>query len=128
MQTLPAAFLGGLGNAQQIRIKVDGLAFDVRVDAGEAGYELDPEDWNKLEESADLRDGMILIFTRKRATKFWLTGFSPQGSLTTDAHFLGATNLLPDQPGLLLTERGKYFRNTFIIHVISASELFSDYN
>ena len=107
---------------------MDGLAFDVHVEAGEAGYELDPEDWNRLDEFADLKDGDTLIFTRKRATKFWLTGFSPKGSLTTAARFLGATNLLPDQPGLFLTERGKKFRNTFIIHVISASELFSDYN
>lgn len=109
---------------------MDGLAFDVRVVAGEAGYELHPEDWNRLEELADLTVGQTLIFTRKRATKFWLTGFSrDEGSLTTAARFLGATNLLPDQHGLFLTERGKKFRNTFIIHVISAaSELFSDYN
>ena len=81
-----------------------------------------------VEESVGLKAGMILIFTRKRATKFLLTGFSREGSLTTDAHFLGATSLLPDQPGLLLTERGKNLRNTFILHVISVSDLLSDYN
>ena len=135
MQTFPAAFLGGLGNAQQITIKVDGVNFDVGLIAVEAGgangqvmYELDPDDWNKLEEFVGLKAGMILIFIRKRATKFLLTGFSREGSLTTDARFLGATSLLPDQPGLLLTERGKYLPNTFILHVISVSDLLSDYN
>lgn len=135
MQTLPAAFLGGLGDAQQIRIKVNGGNFDVGLIAVEAGgangqllYELDPDDWNNLEESVGLKAGMILIFTRKRATEFLLTGFSREGSLTTDAHFLGATSLLPDQPGLLLTKRGKNLRNTFILHVISVIDLFSDYN
>ena len=129
MQTLPAAFLGGLGNAQQITINVDGENFDVGLIAVEAGgangqllYELDPNDWNMLEESVGLKAGMILIFTRKRATKFLLTGFSLEGSLTTNAHILGATSLLPDQPGLLLTERGKNLRNTFIQHVISVSD------
>jgi hypothetical protein len=135
LQTLPAAILGGLGNAQQIIIKVDGENFDVGLNVVEAGgangqllYELDPDDWNKLEESVGLKAGMILIFTRKRAPKFLLTSFSREGNLTTATHFPGATSLLPDQPGLLLTERGKNLRNTFILHVISVSDLFSDYN
>lgn len=114
MQTLPAAFLDGFGNAHQIRIKVDGFKFDVNVNTVQAGgsngqnvYELDMEAWNNIEEILGLEAGMILIFTRKRATKLLLTGFRSDGSLSTDAHFLGATNLLTVQPGLLQTERGK---------------------
>ena len=91
-------------------------------------YELDPDDWNKLEEFVGLKAGMIFIFTRKRATKFFLAGFSREGSITTDARFLGATSLLPDQPGLLLNERGKYLQNTFILHGISVSDLLNNYN
>ena len=76
MQTLPVAFVDGLGYAHQIRIKGDGLKFDVKVNTVQAGgangedvYELDMIDWNNIEEQMGLQAGMILIFTRKRATK-----------------------------------------------------------
>ena len=116
MQTLPAAFMDGLGNAHQIRIKGDGLNFDVNVNNVQTGgangqdvYELDMVDWNNIEDQMGLQAGMILIFTRKRAKKLLLTGFSIDGSIITDGHFLGATNLLMIQPGLLHTERGKKY-------------------
>lgn len=128
MQTLPAAFLNGIGYAHQIRIKGDGLKFDVKVKHVQAGgangqdvYELDMEDWNNIEEQMGLKAGMILILTRKHATKLLLTGFSIDGNIVTDGHFLGATNLLMSQPGLLLTERGKKYRYSFILQIIIVS-------
>ena len=79
MQTLPAAFLNGLGNAHQIRIHGDGINFDVNVNIVQAGgangqnvYELDMDDWNHIEEVLGLEAGMTIIFTRKRATELLL--------------------------------------------------------
>jgi hypothetical protein len=74
---------------------------------GAVVYELDMDGWNHIEEVLGLEAGMTIIFTRKRATELLLTGFKSDGSLSTDAHFLGASNLLMVQPGLLETERGK---------------------
>ena len=71
MQTLPAAFMDGLGNAHQIRIKGDGLNFDVNVNNVQAGgangqdvYELDMVDWNNIVDQMGLQAGMILKETR----------------------------------------------------------------
>ena len=70
---------------------------------------MDAEDWNAVELNAGLEPGMIIIFTRKRANKLWLTAFSGYGNLTTNAHFNGATLLIRIQPPLPPVERVSSF-------------------
>lgn len=114
-QRLPPAFLEGLGNEAEITVKGNGINFAVNVRSVRVGggdgprmYEMDMVDWNVVEENLELEPGMIVIFTRKRANKLLLTGFSVNGHLTTDAHFKGATRLLRIQPPLQPAERGLF--------------------
>ena len=114
-QRLPLEFLEGLGNEGEITVKGNGINFVVNVRRVRVGgvngrrmYEIDMEDWIGVEENLELEPGMILIFTRKRANKILVTGFSVNGHLTTDAHFKGATRLLRIQPPLQPDERGLF--------------------
>lgn len=90
-----------------INFEVDVRSVSVGGDNGQQMYEMDMEDWNEVEESMELEPGMIIIFTRKRANKLWITGFSEHGHLTTDAHINGATTLNMIQPPLQHYERGQ---------------------
>ena len=76
-------------------------------------YEMDMDDWCDIQENMELEPGMIIIFTRKRAHKLWLTGFSDHGHLTTDAHFKGATTLQMIQPPLQHYETGQSLNDVF---------------
>ncbi|GJX01473.1 reverse transcriptase domain-containing protein [Tanacetum coccineum] len=65
-----------------IRIKGNGINFDVQFmlipleaeDDGH-GYELNEGTWSEIVEQLRLEDGMIIVYTKKRSNKIWLTAF-----------------------------------------------------
>ena len=114
---MPVELLEGLGSAVRIRIRGNGRTLTVNVRRitvggtnGQSWYEFDMEDWNDLVERMGLDPGDYIIFTRKRANKLWLHGFSEHGQLTTDYRFVGASWLRLNQLQLQHWETGNVIK------------------
>lgn len=124
---MPVELLEGLGGAVRIRIRGNGRTLSVNVRRttvggtnGQSWYEFDMEDWNDLVERMGLDPGDYIIFTRKRANKLWLHGFSEHGQLTTDYRFVGASWLRLNQLQLQHWETGnviKFCNGKYYLHI-----------
>nr|GEV69886.1 hypothetical protein [Tanacetum cinerariifolium] len=53
--------------------------------------------WDTIVQELDLEDGMIVVYTKKRANKIWLTAFYIDGTPATVVNFRGAIPLRPVQ-------------------------------
>ncbi|GJW85872.1 hypothetical protein Tco_0159017 [Tanacetum coccineum] len=110
-QILGVEFLRDLPANNMIRIKGNGINFDVQFtlvpleaeDDGH-GYELNEGTWSEIVEQLRLEDGMIVVYTKKRSNKMWLTAFHIDGTPATVVNFRGAINLRTVQRQLSYAE------------------------
>nr|GEZ65343.1 hypothetical protein [Tanacetum cinerariifolium] len=104
-------FLTDLPLNNMVRIKGNGLRFDVQfklvpiqVEEGGHEYKLNEDTWDTIVQELDLVDGMIVVYTKKRANKMWLTTFHIDGTPATVVNFRGAIPLRPVQRRLSYAE------------------------
>nr|GEX90123.1 hypothetical protein [Tanacetum cinerariifolium] len=97
---------------QHVRIKGDGLRFDVQftlvpiqVEEGGHGYELNEDTWDTIVQELDLEVGMIVVYTKKRANKMWLTAFHIDGTPATVVNFRGALPFSADHLDNIMKHR-----------------------
>ncbi|GJY60170.1 hypothetical protein Tco_0460827 [Tanacetum coccineum] len=110
-QILGVEFLRDLPANNMIRIKGNNINFDVQfmlvpleAEDGGHGYELNEDTWDKIVEQLGLEDEMIVVYTKKRSNKMWLTTFHIDGTPATVVNFRGAISLRTIQRQLSYAE------------------------
>ncbi|GKB42795.1 hypothetical protein Tco_0887737 [Tanacetum coccineum] len=110
-QILGVEFLRDLPTKNMIRIKGNGINFNVQftldpleVEDDGHGYKLNEGTRSKIVEQLRLEDGMIVVYTKKRSNKMWLTAFHINSTLATVVNFRGAINLRTVQRQLSYAE------------------------